>query len=188
MSDNYQAVYDAVRSRFNGCDTSQAVESAIGNAFSNMYVIPEVVRGCISEVAIEMMRPFFLLRPKVFPDGDMWCALYGENLQEGVCAFGETPAKASTQFDIEWLNAKAKNKENEYKLPFVEPDLSFLNVSNSKPSKPLLELDFEAIKEEENNIIFREARYKGYKGENLSDMASDSERDAWNEGFNARGK
>jgi hypothetical protein len=148
MSDNYQAVYDAVRSRFNGCDTSQAVESAISNAFSNMYVIPEVVRGCISEVAIEMMRPFFLLKPKMFPDGNMWCALYGENLQEGVAAFGETPAKASVQFDIEWLN-----------------------------QKPL-----------QDQIILREARYKGYKAENLSDNASEEERTAWNEGFNSRGK
>jgi len=107
MSDTYQAVYDAVRSRFNGCDTSQTVESAISNAFSNMYVIPEVVRCCISEVAIEMMRPFFLLKPKMFPDGDQWCALYGDNLQEGVAAFGETPEKAAVQFDIEWLNQKA---------------------------------------------------------------------------------
>ena len=55
----------------------------------------------------ERMRPFYLLRPKVFPDGDQWCVLYGENIQEGVCAFGDTPAKAATQFDVEWLNGKA---------------------------------------------------------------------------------
>ena len=133
MSDNYQAVYDAVRSRFNGCDTSQAVESAISNAFSNMYVIPEVVRGCISEVAIEMMRPFFLLKPKMFPDGNMWCALYGENLQEGVAAFGETPAKASVQFDIEWLNQKALQD----KIPV-------------HGLKPLECLDLDAIRKEED--------------------------------------
>lgn len=108
MSDNYQAVYDAVRSRFNGCDTSNAIESAIANAFSNGYVIPEVVRACMADVANEMTRPFVLLRPKVFPDGDQWCALYGDNLQDGVCGFGDTPAKAATQFDIEWLNGKAK--------------------------------------------------------------------------------
>ena len=27
-------------------------------------------------------------------DGDQWCALYGENLQEGVAGFGRTPAEA----------------------------------------------------------------------------------------------
>jgi len=186
MSGNYQAVYDAVRSRFNGCDTSQAVESAISNAFSNMYVIPEVVRSCISEVAIEMMRPFYLLKPKVFPDGDQWCALYGENLQEGVAAFGETPAKASTQFDIEWLNSKAKKESPNYKIPLGDPDLSFLNIR--KGEKTLSKLDFAAIKKEEDQIILNEARYKGYKAENLRDGASEGEINAWNEGFNARGK
>ena len=58
----------------------------------------------------ERTRPFYLLRPKVFPDGDQWCVLYGENIQEGVCAFGDTPAKAATQFDVEWLNGKAGTK------------------------------------------------------------------------------
>ena len=56
---------------------------------------------------IERNRPFMLLRPRVFPDGDQWCALLGDNLQEGVCAFGETPAKAATDFDLQWLNARA---------------------------------------------------------------------------------
>lgn len=59
------------------------------------------------DVERERIRPFMLLRPRVFPDGNQWCALYGENLQEGVCAFGGTPAKAAIQFDIEWLNARA---------------------------------------------------------------------------------
>lgn len=27
-------------------------------------------------------------------DGDMWCALLGENLQEGVAGFGDTPQEA----------------------------------------------------------------------------------------------
>lgn len=57
--------------------------------------------------AIEKARPFYLLRPRLFPDGNQWCALYGDNLQEGVCAFGDTPAQAAVQFDLEWLNARA---------------------------------------------------------------------------------
>lgn len=165
MNDNYQAVYDAVRSRFNGCDTSQAVESAISNAFSNMYVIPEVVRSCISEAANEMMRPFFLLKPKMFPDGDQWCALYGENLQEGVAGFGDTPAKAATQFDVKWLNEK----------------------SNIKPKVGLLDgLDMDAIKKEEDHIVLNQARYAGYKLEPISDNYSDSERKSYYEGVASR--
>jgi hypothetical protein len=57
----------------------------------------------------ERCRPFYLLRPRVYPDGNQWCALYGENLQDGVAGFGDTPAQASVQFDTEWLNAKVGN-------------------------------------------------------------------------------
>lgn len=56
---------------------------------------------------LERARPFMLLRPRMFPDGSQWCALYGDNLQEGVAGFGDTPAKAAVDFDIQWLNAKA---------------------------------------------------------------------------------
>lgn len=31
---------------------------------------------------------------KIFPDGDMWCALLGEDLQAGQAAFAETPRLA----------------------------------------------------------------------------------------------
>lgn len=58
------------------------------------------------QAALEMKRPFMLLRPRMFPDGDQWCALYGENLQEGVAGFGETPDKAAVAFDLAWLNDK----------------------------------------------------------------------------------
>jgi len=57
-------------------------------------------------VELERKRPFMLLKPRMFPEGDRWCALYGENLRDGVCAFGDTPEAAARQFDIEWLNAK----------------------------------------------------------------------------------
>lgn len=54
----------------------------------------------------ELVRPFFLLRPKVFPDGNQWCVLYGDNLQEGVAGFGDTPHAASHDFDTKWYNQK----------------------------------------------------------------------------------
>ena len=28
--------------------------------------------------------PHFLYKPKIFIDGDQWCCLYGENIQDGV--------------------------------------------------------------------------------------------------------
>lgn len=56
---------------------------------------------------LEGLRPFMLLRPRMFPDGNQWCALYGDNLQEGVAGFGDTPEQASIQFDVQWRNEKA---------------------------------------------------------------------------------
>jgi hypothetical protein len=31
---------------------------------------------------------------RLFPDGDQWCALFGDNLQDGYAGFGETPEEA----------------------------------------------------------------------------------------------
>ena len=47
----------------------------------------------------EQMRPSVLYRPVLSADGTMWCALLGDNLQEGVAGFGETPDKAMRAFD-----------------------------------------------------------------------------------------
>jgi hypothetical protein len=39
------------------------------------------------------------LRPRIFPDGDRWCVLYGENISEGICGFGKTPIAAIRDFN-----------------------------------------------------------------------------------------
>lgn len=39
------------------------------------------------------------LRPKISKDGDQWCVLYGDNLQEGVSGFGNTPMEAIQDFN-----------------------------------------------------------------------------------------
>lgn len=51
----------------------------------------------------EGRRPFVRLRPKIFPDGNQWCVLYGENLQEGVAGFGKSPFEAAADFDRQWV-------------------------------------------------------------------------------------
>lgn len=61
-------------------------------------------------VHAECVRPFMLLRPRVFPDGNQWCALYGDNLQKGVAGFGETPDAASRAFDRAWLTERSTNE------------------------------------------------------------------------------
>ncbi|KFL31499.1 hypothetical protein JP75_08160 [Devosia riboflavina] len=52
-------------------------------------------------------QPHVLMRPSVFPDGDMWCALYGVNIQEGVAGFGSTPELACLAFDANWHEQRA---------------------------------------------------------------------------------
>ena len=54
-------------------------------------------------IANEKLRPFMLLRPHIFIDGDKWCALYGDNLQDGVCGLGQSPDEASRSFDESWF-------------------------------------------------------------------------------------
>lgn len=40
-----------------------------------------------------------MLKPKITKDGDQWCVLYGDNLQEGICGFGDTPYLAILDFN-----------------------------------------------------------------------------------------
>ena len=56
----------------------------------------------MKNVAHEMRRPSFLYRPTLSIDGNKWCALYGDNLQDGVAGFGDSPKEAYEAFDIEW--------------------------------------------------------------------------------------
>jgi len=58
------------------------------------------------EAAMFAGSPHVVLKPRIFPDGDMWCVLLGENLQEGICGFGETPARACSAFDQAWYHGK----------------------------------------------------------------------------------
>lgn len=47
-------------------------------------------------------RPSTRLNPKLFLDGDSWCALHGANIQEGICGFGDTPESALESFDRDY--------------------------------------------------------------------------------------
>lgn len=53
----------------------------------------------------ESMQQFVIvqmLKPRIFVDGDQWCVLYGDNLQEGICGFGDTPISAVIAFNDAW--------------------------------------------------------------------------------------
>lgn len=105
--DSYQAIYDAVRSRLSGCDIGVAVENVIRSENFGHYAM--MAGEAIRAAASEYERPSVLFRPTLSIDGDQWCALFGENLQIGVCGFGDSPEAAMRAFDGAWF-AKLRQK------------------------------------------------------------------------------
>ncbi len=77
---------------------------------------------------MERLRPSMQLRPRLFIDGNQWCALYGENLQDGVAGFGNSPHEAMLDFDKEWHQALAKRSAG---VPQVPPQ-----QDDGEPSSP----------------------------------------------------
>lgn len=64
----------------------------------------------IQEAAGMHMRPSAIFKPALSIDGDQWCALYGDDLQNGVAGFGKSPDDAMLDFDCNW-SAKLPTKE-----------------------------------------------------------------------------
>lgn len=99
--DSYQPIYDAVRSKISGGDIGQAVSDVARNAFDISWARDAVQQELIA-AAYEWRRPSVVFRPSLLQDGAAWCALFGDNLQEGVAGFGDTPEAAMTAFDQAW--------------------------------------------------------------------------------------
>ena len=64
------------------------------------------IAGNVLAASMEALRPFVLLKPKIFIDGNKWVALYGENIQDGVSGHGDTPDLAARDFDREWVDRR----------------------------------------------------------------------------------
>ena len=99
MSDSYQPIYDAVRSRIHNVDINAAVESVLRN-------IPDSAHQAFSQIPTLFYgyeRPSAIYRPKLSMDGGKWCALYGDNLQEGCAGFGDSPELAMADFDKNFI-------------------------------------------------------------------------------------
>lgn len=105
MSDNYQAIYDAVRSRISNGDIGSVAERVMHECFDVSWQ-KSILQEQIVSVGNQMSRPSAIYRPKLFPDGNMWCALYGDDLQNGVSGFGKTPDEACYAFDQAWHAAR----------------------------------------------------------------------------------
>lgn len=62
----------------------------------------DTIKNCWCQAASDATRPSVLYRPRLSIDGNQWCALYGDNIQDGLAGFGETPAGAMYDFDVNW--------------------------------------------------------------------------------------
>ena len=103
MSDTHQAIYDAVRSRlFGSGNIDDAIKAAVREVLGDVSFHITNIADSFHTSALEPQRPSAVFRPRLYPDGDQWCALYGDDLQSGVAGFGDTPDQAMRDFDAAW--------------------------------------------------------------------------------------
>ena len=65
-----------------------------------MSDIHDIERGIAIEAA--EMNLVAVLKPRIFRDGNRWCVLYGDNLQDGIAGFGDSPRLAVYAFSTAW--------------------------------------------------------------------------------------
>lgn len=56
----------------------------------------------VEHIRNTIKRPSVQFRPRLGVDGNQWFVLYGENLQDGIAGFGNTPELAMLDFDRNW--------------------------------------------------------------------------------------
>lgn len=62
----------------------------------------ELVKEAIQQAAQCYTAPNVIYKPRLYRDGNQWCALLGTDLQSGVCGFGDSPQDAMFAFDQAW--------------------------------------------------------------------------------------
>lgn len=105
MSDSYQAIYDAIRSRISGGNVGEIVADACRNAFDISHTVA-MLQADFCAAAYEMGRPSVVFKPVIQADGDMWTVLLGPDPQIGMFATGATPAEAMANFDKEFWKGR----------------------------------------------------------------------------------
>jgi len=103
MSDADYMIASAARQAFDRIANSTDLNSALRDTIPGY--VPQAWQQAafdVSAAADAHARPSAVYRPRVFMDGDKWCALYGENLQDGVAGFGDSVADAMADFDKGW--------------------------------------------------------------------------------------
>ncbi len=68
-----------------------------------MNSVIDAVRLAFASINEEACRPSAVFRPRIGKDGNKWIAIYGDNIQEGVCGCGDSPLEAMRAFDDAWF-------------------------------------------------------------------------------------
>jgi hypothetical protein len=68
-----------------------------------MIVLRREIEAARAEVNQLRARPSVFYRPELTVDDNQWMALYGDNPQDGVAGFGDSPAEAMSDFDRVWV-------------------------------------------------------------------------------------
>lgn len=69
---------------------------------TDAYLARMAIVEAAATIRCVLTAPHVIHKPALYIDGNKWCALFGENLQEGVAGFGDTPAEAMLAFDAAW--------------------------------------------------------------------------------------
>ena len=62
----------------------------------------EMIQASWQQTASCYEAAHVIYKPRLFQDGDMWCALLGDDIQVGIAAFGKSPQDALHEWDKEF--------------------------------------------------------------------------------------
>lgn len=77
---------------------NQEYSHMLANAIDHRSTIEhqERINTIVGEQELQLVKTWGL---EPYKDGNMWCVLLGDNIQEGICGFGKTPYKAILDFN-----------------------------------------------------------------------------------------
>ena len=62
------------------------------------------------EIRTESTKPSVLYKPKIYPDGNIWCCILGD-IPECIVGLGKTPYEAVCEFDKNFYNELLETKK-----------------------------------------------------------------------------
>lgn len=82
-------------------------QAVLGLLSEGLYYFKQMT----DEIKTELTKPSVLYKPRIYPDGNMWCCILG-NMPKCVVGFGKTPYEAVCEFDKNFYNEVLPIKDN----------------------------------------------------------------------------